>query len=849
MSNCVFTICSRNYLHYAITLMESVRIHQPDLRRIVALCDAPGPVNPPIDPDLFEILPMCELGIPELDAMMNKYTVLELNTAIKPSVFRFLFEKRAFEGVIYLDPDILIYHDFSSLFTRWESNSILLTPHLIDPIQDDRFPGELTFLLCGTYNLGFIAIQRSPEGNQLLEWWQSHLQNDCVVDLPHGLFVDQKWANLIPALFENVDICRDPGWNTAYWNLAQRQVRKDEQGHFWVNNAPLFFFHFSGVNVEGTRFSSHQDRFTIASLPEAVQTLVADYCSRLRENGAEAYRKIEYAYNCFPSGKKIPDFIRRLCHSHPTIANELGSLNSDDGEEKWIAYALEIPPGYSLLNRAALSLYETRIDLSNAFPDVPAGNETPYANWFVDNGEQQPDMDAVFVKDVQTRLRGGSSASPLRQTPSSKHGLKIKLYRSIYQIAWKLQRWVTPLTSMAFRRKIHNFLVHLAYNPRDSSAKIPHVTPPPHGVNIIGYLHAESGVGRAARLSIRAAHAVELPLSLRNFELGCTSRQLEHPEEASHPHQEHGINLFHINADQMPIVHSQLEPELFAGHYNIGYWYWELPEFPDEWCEAYSHLDEIWVATSFCQEAISKKSPIPVIKMPPGIDIHPQAKFDREYFTLPAQSFLFLVLADGLSFFERKNVMATLEAFERAFPHPQSDVSLVIKLMNGTSSKNGYTPLLERAQKNPAVQIVDQTFSREEIDSLISVCDSVVSLHRAEGFGLPMAEAMFLGKPVMATHWSGNTEFMDHETAFPIKCKIIEIQENYGPYQKGMHWAEPDVEDAARLFKLISDNGPEIQAIAACGQKHIRTEFSLEAAGKRMDARLKWILKRSWGAS
>lgn len=849
MSLCVFTICSKNYLHYARTLMESVRLHQPDAIRLVALCDAPEGIDPPLDPEEFEMVPMRDLGIPDLPLMVSKYSVLELNTAIKPSVFQYLLKVRHFDQVVYFDPDIRLYRDLAPLCSRLETASILLTPHITDPIQDQRHPGEITFLLCGTYNLGFIAVKNTPEAGRLMAWWQDRLRDECVVDLPHGLFVDQKWANLIPGLIDDVCICRDPGWNTAYWNLAQREITIAEDGSLRVNQSPLFFFHFSGVNVEGTVFSSHQDRFTMSNLPEEVRALTLEYCARLRQNGAETYAQLSYAYSRFPSGRRIPDFIRRIHRTHPYVAKELGAFTESGSEEKWMQYAMEIPPGYQVLNRAALAIYEMRIDLTNAFPDVPLGNEFTYAHWFVDNGKQQPDIDPDFVDDVAKRLQGLSMSSP-STSGNVKHLFRVKLYRNIYRFAWRLQRWVTPLTSMAFRRKVHEILVHLAYSQKTPPLRLPQIPPPPFGVNLMGYLGAESGIGRALRLSIAAMEAVGIPVSLRNFEVGCVSRKEELPEGATQSENTpYPINLFHINADQMPIAHSQLEPELFDGRYNIGFWYWELQEFPEVWHDAYRHLDEIWVATSFCQEAVARCSPIPVLKMPPGIHVAPDPRFDRAYFGLPEDCFLFLTMADGLSFFERKNSLATVQAFLEAFPEPQERVKLVVKVMNSACSETGYASLLETIQNHPAIILMDKTLTRKETDSLIEACDSVVSLHRAEGFGLPLAEAMYLGKPVMATHWSGNTDFVNHHLAYPVTFTLVELEKDYGPYEKGMHWAEPDHDSAVSALQEIAENGDEVRRRAARGQTFIRSQYSPEVAGERMKARLDWIMKRSWGGA
>jgi hypothetical protein len=157
---------------------------------------------------------------------------------------------------------------------------VVLTPHLTAPLADDRHPSDLSILQSGTYNLGFVAMRRCDDTARLLRWWQGKLERDCVVDIPRGLFTDQKWMDLVPGFCARTVVERHPGWNVAYWNLAHRQVDPGPSG-FTVNGQPLFFFHFSGYDPRSASISKHQDRFTLAACTPATQQLFALYTERL----------------------------------------------------------------------------------------------------------------------------------------------------------------------------------------------------------------------------------------------------------------------------------------------------------------------------------------------------------------------------------------------------------------------------------------------------------------------------------------------------------------------------------------------------------------------------------------
>ena len=304
---CFFTIVSNNYRHFARTLVRSVGRYSPGIDAVVVICDDPLPAADPRDG--YREISIRELGLPKFDRFVFQYTILELNTAIKPWAIQALFD-RGYERVVYLDPDIKLYGAIDAILARLDGADIVLTPHLTGPLDDGRHPSELNILQSGSYNLGFIALRKSEESRRFVTWWQGKLLRDCVVDIPRGLFTDQKWIDLVPGMYRAVAIERDPGWNVAYWNLNHRHVVQDD-GSFSVDGRPLLFFHFSGFAPGGRLLSKHQDRFTMEDVAPAVRALAIDYANDLHDSGAEECRRVPYAFGRFPSGEPIPDMVRR----------------------------------------------------------------------------------------------------------------------------------------------------------------------------------------------------------------------------------------------------------------------------------------------------------------------------------------------------------------------------------------------------------------------------------------------------------------------------------------------------------------------------------------------------------
>ena len=306
MKHIAATIISKNYLAFARTLAKSWHEHHPGTDFFVFLADRnDGYLDELADRNLFTIVPIEEVGIPGIGSFIYRYSVIELNTAVKPYVLEYLLRKHSADTVFYIDPDIWIFRRFEEVFCALETQDIVLIPHMRAPFYDERQPTELNIIQSGTYNLGFIGLRAGPEALRLLQWWQERLFADCVVDIARGLFTDQKWMDLVPAYYERTHLLRDPGYNIAYWNMHERELRASGS-HYFVDDRPLTFIHFSGYNpFNPLRLSKYQDRHNLCDMP-AVRKISAEYRDALLANGHRESAGFPYSFATLPNGVRLP---------------------------------------------------------------------------------------------------------------------------------------------------------------------------------------------------------------------------------------------------------------------------------------------------------------------------------------------------------------------------------------------------------------------------------------------------------------------------------------------------------------------------------------------------------------
>ncbi|MDP4008389.1 MAG: glycosyltransferase [Candidatus Peregrinibacteria bacterium] len=325
----------------------------------------------------------------------------------------------------------------------------------------------------------------------------------------------------------------------------------------------------------------------------------------------------------------------------------------------------------------------------------------------------------------------------------------------------------------------------------------------PFGVNIIGYITAECGIGQISRGMIMALKQAGVAISVYNFDIGW-HRNADNSVETFSDELPYSINLCCFNADETPRRLSEIGAEKLKGKYNIGLWAWELDSFPDEWKGAFEYVHEVWTISDFAKKSIQKATDLKVSKIPLLVEPIVDTKFNRTYFGISKDVYVFLFSFDGFSFADRKNPFATAAAYAAAFP--SDSTMLIIKTQNLDRS---HEKKLHVILKGTQYRIINEYYAQEEFTGLLNSIDCYVSLHRAEGFGYGLAEAMYLKKTVIGTNYSGNLDFMDDTNSFLVPYKLVEIEKTVGPYKKGNHWADVDIEDAVKMMKKVYEDRDE----------------------------------------
>ena len=813
----VFTICSRNYLALARTLLQSVRNVHPDWSPFLLLVDeVEGGFDPASEP--AEVILASDLDIPEPKKFFFRYNTLEANTAVKPWMFDYLFAKRGVRRAIYLDPDIRVYRPLAEVERLMDEGALMvLTPHLLKRVDDDHYPNETHMLQSGAYNLGFLAVADKPMRLAFLAWWKARLERLCVSSVAEGLFVDQKWMDLAPSFFEGIRILRDEGYNVAYWNLAARPISRRPDG-WWAGERPLVFFHFSGLPIDQpANLSRYQNRHVLRP-GEPAMTLVLDCLAEWRRNGLDQTRALPYAYACFADGQRIPDFVRRAYRGDLELRRKLGA----DPFRAFQSAEPPTPDEFPYFVRACIKrLWSERGDLQKAFPDIEAQDRFRFACWWVEYGRREHELPDAMVNPIMDWIHRNMPKPP---EPAPRRMARLG------------KRPASPKP---------------AVDPAPAESP-PASTPPPgrparplkidgrlEGVNLVGYVRAETGVGESVRQAAKALTAVDVPFCMIDFSpRWCGPNRDDSWKDRLSRYAPYNASVLHMNAEEMMFAYSRLGDDLFAGEYCVGVWAWELPVFPARWTAAFQYFDEIWAASRFIASSIEAVAPIPVTWMPHSVAVAVDPRLGRPHFGLPSDRFIFLSMYDVNSYQARKNPIGAIDAFKKAFPPDAPNAMLVVKVNHPEWNSADVSQLEAAIHGWPNIRLLAATVTRPEINALINASDCLVSLHRSEGFGLPLAEAMALGRVALGTGYSGNMDFMREDNSCLVPFRMVPVGQDCGPYEAWQQWADPDIDYAASAMRRLVEDEPWRRAIAARGQETIEREFSPLAAGRRMARRL-----------
>ncbi|HUY16395.1 MAG TPA: glycosyltransferase [Acidimicrobiales bacterium] len=763
-----------------LVLGRSLAVTMPTTEfRVLVLqdCADVGPIQQRIDGYLTEEnsdashqalgIDQCDWGDFDVESAALFYSVLEFATSVKPALLRSLLGD-GWDRVTYLDPDIQVFEDFTTLLD--DDKALSLTPHLLSDIPDDGLkPSTGDILQAGFFNMGFCSVR--PSAASFLDWWSTRLQFDCLADHSAGYFTDQKIVDLAP-LKTDVQIIVEPGCNVAYWNLHERSV-VIEDGVWRVARSAklstLYFFHFSGYVSSGTpSLSVHATRRVLG---DAVPRPFAAQYAQQRSD-AEKGGSIVYSLAGATAARFIPAAWNR-------------SLREDARTHV----------------RAGFTLREVREEIYRS----PSGSWTKCPTC----GDEHEN----FGSRVRSFLAAWACHPSLLGTPNAIGSFFRDVNFQHREAAFEQLGWA----GRHFAENTapgHEELVEAVFDAAEYAIRNT------VDLRLVGYFAYQAGIGRIARWTLEILDEAGIHAAIDCVSVGRDSNEYlsallrrRNPMSASH-----ASVLCFINADQWQ--RHVIDP----GRVNTSIahleavWAWELEFIPDQMGEAVveGEIERVHALSTWSVRAMAAVLPVPVQRLSP---------FDVTMFDVlsprlagavngSSKSRYVLTSFDAKSYIGRKNPEAVLELWRRV-QNDYPDCRLTIKC----SDLREFAPadLLDTIDASPRTELIDDYLDDDRYLALLQGCEVFLSLHRSEGMGLTPIEAALCGLPVVYTNYGGVSDFLDGGF-FPVTYTPVQVGESShasGPYDRTAWWAEPDLDVAEHQFRLALDLARDEERLAA----------------------------------
>jgi glycosyltransferase involved in cell wall biosynthesis len=793
------TISNAAQLPQARVLARALREHHPDGGlSVLRLGSGDAIANDP-----FETVWPQELWPGGLEGLPAAGRWADQTEFLKPQLLVRMLERGGGEGdeaIVYLDVAVDLRAPLDPVRSALERNRAVLAPRLLGRLPEDgRRPGVAELRRAGRLGASLVAL-RGVEGLELARWWAGRVARAASAPLasqaaqsPYARRELSRWLEIAPSVFAGVATLSDPGSAVGYWNLHERSLARAGE-RVLVDGRPLRFLHLEGFDP-GRPFllSPDADRVRMADDPLLAE-LVESYAQRLREAGWRDTRRRADVGRPLPNGFTFDNRLSLLLADAAAAGEDFGDVFTDDGCDAFMRW-LEGPAPHGAafgINRYLYRVYGERADLAVAYPFLDGPDGSGYAGWVLVFGVVEMEIPERFLPPAPPGL--GSvrprAAEPRRQVPALPRGRRPEL-----------------------------------------------------SVHVSGLFAGTLGLGEAARGYVRALETASIPVSTSTVDVR------EFVQLAADPHEDYarvsytdvdgaaadGFRLICLNADELPRFAERVGESFFEERPAIGVWAWETDQIPERWKGSFELLDEIWVYTDYVAGNLARAASIPVRRVPPPV-LRPEPGDVRLELGVPG-GFQFLFMFDFFSTIQRKNPVGLIEAFKLAFA-PGEGPQLVVKTINGVHRPHALEEVLWAARDRPDVHVVDRSLDARERDALVAGCDCYVSLHRSEGFGLTLAECMALGKPVIATAFSGPADFMTEENSYPVPFELTRVGADCEIYPADGTWADPDLRRAAELMRQVVENPREAAEKGARAMKDVERMYSPAAIGELIRARL-----------
>jgi glycosyltransferase involved in cell wall biosynthesis len=637
-------------------------------------------------------------------------------------------------------------------------------------------------VLRGAYSRELFGFRSGAGATALLDIWPRYF----ATARDDGAGAVRAWLDSIPARADRVAVLRDSGYGLDAFSLAGLSVGVNDRSRddgLVVSGRPARVFDFASLDPEAPdTWLDAANGVRLSSTP-VLWRLALRHAEELRAAGSQTAAESAPPFTELDDGLRLTDTMRTLLVTAVTEGAVAQSPLLERGRIEFYDY-LNAPGerGQSVgLTRLHMAIWEDRPDLQSAYPHLDGPDGEGFAGWLC----------------LYAAKEEGVVAELLPPTPE------------------------------------------LAY--RDANPNV-HETAPRWGVNLVGFFTSELGVGEVARLLVAGLDAQGIPVLPIQGHLLPPSRQgvefaSMRPDDAAYP-----INVLCINGDGVPVFAREAGRSFFEGRHSIAVWFWEVGNPPASWQRAYDFVDEVWVASQYTYDLLAPTSPAPVVKMTLPLPVPLVAARTRAELGVPEEGFIFLYVHDYHSVCARKNPCGVIETFRRAFA-PGDGAKLVLKSMNAATRPNDHEQVVLAADGHPDITLIDGYLSSAEKNALITQCDCFVSLHRAEGFGIPTAEAMLLEKPVIATRYGGNLEYMNDENAYLVDYEPVMVGDGVYPYPADGVWAEPNLDQAAALMRDVFSDRDAAHRKAQLAHRQLLARHSPAAAGAEMRRRLALVLE------